>query len=440
MGISGTSSFSRVTVVGAGRSVDLVLPSTQPVGLLMPDLLQLVGDEPAGTAHGRRLVRTGGDALAPETTLAEAGISDGAVLWLVDQDATPAPPLVHDVVTAAAEDHDRRAGRWGPAARRRAATAGVALACTGIAWLLARAGAGPRSLAVTALAVALAGIAATRVRAPVGSALTLGGGGAALVAVEAAAGAAGWSLAGRLVAGAAVVAVVTVLLGLTSPLGRDGVTGGGVLLVLAAAWGAGAWAGLPADRLAALMAVLASMLLGLLPRFALSASGLVTLDDRRAGGLEVPRQDVATALDAAHRGLVIATAGTAASAVLAGRLLLDAPTPWSVALAACLCALLATRARAYPLTGEVLALLAGAGTLLAMLLVPWAGGGTPAGPVAVLGLVLVALLALLAVEPPEHVRARLRRAGDLVEAVAVAAAIPLAVGVLGVYGRLLGAF
>jgi hypothetical protein len=49
-------------------------------------------------------------------------------------------------------------------------------------------------------------------------------------------------------------------------------------------------------------------------------------------------------------------------------------------------------------------------------------------------------LVVLAVEPPEHVRARLRRLGDRLETVAVLAAVPLAIGVLGTYGQLLDTF
>jgi hypothetical protein len=44
------------------------------------------------------------------------------------------------------------------------------------------------------------------------------------------------------------------------------------------------------------------------------------------------------------------------------------------------------------------------------------------------------------VDPVEHVRARLRRLADRLETVAVVAAVPLAIGVFGIYGRLLDTF
>jgi ESX secretion system protein EccD len=88
----------------------------------------------------------------------------------------------------------------------------------------------------------------------------------------------------------------------------------------------------------------------------------------------------------------------------------------------------------------VAALLAAAGAVLAALLALWLDRAGIAGPLAaVLGLVAVALV-VLGVEFPEHVRARFRRHGDRLEAVAVLAAVPLAIGVFGTYGRLLETF
>ncbi|MYW08123.1 type VII secretion integral membrane protein EccD, partial [Streptomyces sp. SID2563] len=65
------------------------------------------------------------------------------------------------------------------------------------------------------------------------------------------------------------------------------------------------------------------------------------------------------------------------------------------------------------------------------------GGG---GPVAVLCAAALLPLLVLAVEPPEHVRVRLRRTADLIESIGVVGLFPLAVGVFGVYGQLLNKF
>src|SRR4029453_6666440 len=72
-----TSRYSRVTLVGARRRVDLLLPSGEPVGLLMPDLLELAGESAAAPPRIRQLVRANGDVLAEDASLAQAGVEDG---------------------------------------------------------------------------------------------------------------------------------------------------------------------------------------------------------------------------------------------------------------------------------------------------------------------------------------------------------------------------
>jgi hypothetical protein len=99
------------------------------------------------------------------------------------------------------------------------------------------------------------------------------------------------------------------------------------------------------------------------------------------------------------------------------------------------------RARAFPLTAEVVVLLVAAAVVAVRLVVVWGDHASGAvGPVAVLGFLAVVPLVLLAVEPAEHVRVRLRRTGDLLESAAVIALFPLVIGAFGVYGRLLGTF
>ncbi|MFL6184561.1 MAG: type VII secretion integral membrane protein EccD, partial [Actinomycetes bacterium] len=63
-----------------------------------------------------------------------------------------------------------------------------------------------------------------------------------------------------------------------------------------------------------------------------------------------------------------------------------------------------------------------------------------AAPLAAVLALLVMTLVALVVEPVDHVRARSRRLADRLETVAVVAAVPLAIGVFGIYGRLLDTF
>jgi type VII secretion integral membrane protein EccD len=440
---------SRVTVVGAARRVDVVLPADEPVGRLLPDLLQLL-DEPVGRPpRPRQLVTVAGDALAGGATLAAAGVADGSVLRLAGVDDSPPVPVVHDITEEAADDLERRSWRWGPGPRRWTATVAaagaLALAAGLVRGLLPGVG-GVILLAAAGAAGCLLGVALAQVRGPVGTAVLLGGGAVALQAGWAGGTVAGWAAGDRLALVAAQAGVLLALAGVATRLGSGGVVAGGVGLALAGMWWVGGLAGLPPERVAAVMACVAVGVVGVLPRLAMAASGLTGLDDRRAAGIDVAGPGVTAVLTRAHRALSLSVLAVAASGAAAGWVLAASPGPWTLALALLLAVVLLGRARAYPLTGEVLALLGAAvGTLLAPLGVWRRPGGAPAPlsgvavgvGLAVAGAVAATCVALLAADPPEHVKARARRAADRIEALAVVATLPVAVGVFGTYGRLL---
>ncbi|MGW1125157.1 type VII secretion integral membrane protein EccD [Streptomyces sp. NPDC002526] len=440
--------MSRVTLVGERRRADLVLPSDTPVGQLLPDILQLLDDRAASRPLTRQLLTADGSALPHDATLASAGIGDGAVLRLVRIHAAPPAPVVHDVTDQVADSLDLQTWRWRPAARRVGAGAATVVFAV-IAALLAR-----REFPLGALAGALAGVTVLllvagalvarlgRGNRSLATALLLVSAGLGVLTAWTAADAHDWSGALRLAAVAGAVALSLVLLGLLSPLGRGGLIGALATAVMTGVWEVVAAATADPARLGAVMAVFSVVLLGLLPRLALMASGLTGLDDRRSGGASVSRHDVGNALAATHRGLALATLVTAVSAAAGGYLLTtaDRPTVWTVLLPCLVAVVLLSRARAFPLVAEVVALFAAAaftGVRLVMLWLDHSGGG---GPVAVLcAAALLPLLALVA-EPPEHVRVRLRRTADLIESIGVVGLFPLAVGVFGVYGQLLNKF
>ncbi|MCX4629020.1 type VII secretion integral membrane protein EccD [Streptomyces sp. NBC_01443] len=440
--------LSRVTLVGERRRADMVLPSDTPIGQLLPDILQLLDDRAAARPLTRQLMTSDGSALPQDSTLAAAGIADGAVLRLVRTHSAPPAPVVHDVTDLVADDLDLQAWRWRPAARRGSAgVATVALAVT--AALLARHEFALGTLAGALLVVTLVLLAAGALVARVGqgnhglaTALLLASGGLGVLTAWTAADAHHWSGIVRLAAVAGALVVTLVLLGYFSPLGRGGLIGAGAVAVITAGWEAAAALQDQPARLGALMALVSVVLLGLLPRLALMASGLTALDDRRSGGASVSRHDVGNALAATHRGLALATMATALSAAAAGWLLTTAanPTVWTVALPSLVAVVLLSRARAFPLVAEVVALLAASAVLLVRLVVLWIGHDGGAGALAVLCVAALLPLAALAVQPPEHVQVRLRRMADLVESVGMVGLFPLAIGVFGVYGQLLDKF
>ncbi|MCZ9347079.1 EsaB/YukD family protein, partial [Streptomyces sp. TRM76130] len=115
---AGRTALSRITLVGERRRVDLVLPSRESIGVLLPEALRLLDDRVGERPEPRHLVLPDGTALALDSTLESAGVPDGAVLRLVRVADAPSAPVVHDVSDEAADDLDVRAGRWGPIARR----------------------------------------------------------------------------------------------------------------------------------------------------------------------------------------------------------------------------------------------------------------------------------------------------------------------------------
>ncbi|RKS74719.1 type VII secretion integral membrane protein EccD [Actinomadura pelletieri DSM 43383] len=440
------SVWSRVTLVGEARTVDMVLPAQEPLGALMPDVLQLLGDPVRNPPQLRHLVTSTGEVLDPGASLADRQVPDGAVLRLVRSDEPVPAPVVHEVPEVVGDSLDLRLLSWSPAAARWTATFTLVALSVGVG-LVIRAG----SSAATA-AVATAGLAALLLlcgvvigmagREPAGLAMILGGGAAGLPALWWAAAADDWPTWGRWGGAALLLAVLVMLLGLSSPLGRGALVGGAAAVLLAGIGTACAASGLEPDRTGAVLALSCVVLLSVLLRTALSLSGLTSLDDRRSAGGAVPRVDLMAALDRAHRTMVIATLAVSVAAAVAG---LGAATElggsrgaWNAALAALLALVVAGRARVFPLVLQKAALLGAAVVIVIGLGVRWAEqvswGIAPALGMLVVG--LTAAVVVLTVHPAEHTRARLRRIMNRIEATAVIAIIPVAIGVFGIFARL----
>jgi hypothetical protein len=409
-----------------------VLPSAEPLGLLLPDLLALVAER-RGEPGGYQLSLLDGTVLDLGASLTDAGVSDGVIVRLDPVAAAPPVPILHDVADHVADAAAGLAGRWDDAALRATGTAAAAAAAGAAAVLLAP-DAGPAVLLAAAVLLLLAGgsVAVAGRRTP-GLAVLAAGAAVGLVGVThlpEAARVPGYALT----VGAAAIAAAVV-----SGAPRSALIGGTALIAHTGTWGALTAAGLPAVKVAAVLAVVTVALLGLLPRIAVAASGLAALDDRQAADEPVRRSAAAAALTAAHTGLALACAITAAAGALAGWALARGPhavAVWPTVLAGLLAAALLLRLRAYPLTIEVVVLLAAAGVVGWSLLDAWAATARPlaAGVAAVTAGVAVGLLA---VRPRPHVRARARQLADSAEALVVLAVVPAAVGTLGFYELLL---
>ncbi|MFF2809955.1 secretion protein snm4 [Streptomyces sp. NPDC058000] len=374
------------------------------------------------------------------TTGADAGpgARGGSARTTARAQPTTAPPEPATAPAGPADPQDTGGPRWDDRSRNRTAmtASGLLAAVAGICaatWY----GAGAALWTGVAAVVAAGGGAALTAapgRRVAGTALLLTGGTLGVLAAwQAAPGG-----AARLAATGLTAAVALALLGLRTGLGRGGLTG-----AAAVALAVGVWELLLALTDPVLTGVtlgfLSVLVLGALPWLALRAAGLTGLDDRHSGGTPVSRHRVAAALAATHRGLAPATVAMAASAGAAGVLAAGEPGLWTVLTALLLAVVLFSRARAYPLAVEVVALLAaGTAVCVRLVLLCATDGGAPGLALAVLGLLAVLPVAALAVRLPEPLRNRLRRWLDLVESVSMVALIPVGLGAFGLYGLLLG--
>ncbi|ADH70003.1 MULTISPECIES: type VII secretion integral membrane protein EccD [Nocardiopsis] len=440
------TAWSRVTLVGEERRVDAVLPASEPVGALMPEVLDLLGDQVENPAKLRHLVTASGIVLEGDTTLAERQITDGAVLRLVRAEEPVPAPVVHEVPEAVSMALDDHQGRWNPVAARWTATVSLVALAVGAAWIVQGYFSGNGGLVglavVAAVLVAVGASIGPTWREPLGTALAISGTAVGGLVLWLACDQLGWPEWARWGGGAALVAGLVLLLGLTSGLGRGGLTGGGVGLALAVVWSVGAALGLPTYQIAVIMAVACVVLLSLLLRLALMFSGLAVLDDRRSSGEAVTRSDVLTSVAGAHRSLVIATIAVAVSAATAGIGLATHFDWWTAGLSVVLALVVASRARLFPLVAQKSVLIAASLVVLVAFLLSWAEA-VPWGVWPALG-IAVAVSAVpavvLSIEQPEHVRARLRGVTSRFEAVAVVVLVPLAIGAFGTFQRLLTTF
>ncbi|MBV9013016.1 MAG: type VII secretion integral membrane protein EccD [Pseudonocardiales bacterium] len=429
-----TGRLARVTLLAPRCRADLVLPAEEPVGVLLPEILTLVGLGPTGSPRGYQMSTLTGRVLEPSVSLRAAGVADGALLRVDPLSEAPPAAVLTDVSDELADDLSRRRGRWGKPARQWTATVTVTLAVL-LAALLAAPHLPAAALTLLGLLLLLGGATiALFGPADLGVTTLLAGTAVAMAAVPCWTG----SWPGRCVLWTLGGAVCVLVLGVVSGHHRVGAFGSGSLVVALVLWGGLPALGLPPDTTATIMAVVSVAALGLLPRLALLASGLARLDDRCLTGQPVPRVAAAAAVDAAHRGLAVACVAAASSGALAGWALAQHGTGWTITLACLLTLAMLLRVRAYPLTVEVVSLLAASLLVIASLahrllqLHParWEGAVALMLAVALTGLVV------LGYQPQPHVRVRARQLADRLEGVVVVALIPVAVGACGVFSTL----
>ncbi|MEU6266981.1 type VII secretion integral membrane protein EccD [Saccharopolyspora shandongensis] len=141
---TGTTVFSRVTVVAPTTRIDLALPADVAVADLLPMVLDMArGITPdGGSRHGGWCLAKLGESqpLDPSQTLSSQGIVDGDMLQLRRRSDDPPPPLYDDVVDALAEAEPGSYRPWTKETAAKIGHAAGALALIGAAAALGLAG------------------------------------------------------------------------------------------------------------------------------------------------------------------------------------------------------------------------------------------------------------------------------------------------------------
>ncbi|MFE5096487.1 type VII secretion integral membrane protein EccD [Streptomyces sp. NPDC056638] len=447
----------RLTVLTPDRSVELAVPSDIVLADLMPTIVDHGGTdlyERGAQAGGWVLQRLGQEPLDDENTLGDLGLHDGETVHLrLRGDALPE---IHydDLVDGLSSRLRERPDSWRPVWSHHLMTAlALSTLATGLLLLLLPGSTGLRAVCAAATAILLLAGAAAASRA-VGDIGAGGSLGAAAVPFLALAGslvpqgaASEAELGARLLAGCSAAAGAAVLalaaVGACAPL----FLAAALAAVLGAVGGAVMLFGVPATGTAAPL-ILAVVLLGhFLPSLAFRLSGLkVPLLPTNAGQLQEGIEPTPDELIAA-RGVVADSYLTglygATGLVAAGCLtVLTFETSWApLTLAAVLCALMFTHARAIGGAWQRLAVVLPAAygsVLLTVQLVLRTDDGSR--PLLLAGLLAVA--AVLAITgwtlPGRRLVPYWGRAVDLLHLLFAIVLVPLALLVAGLYQYLRG--
>ncbi len=440
--------FSRVTVVAPRTRIDLALPSDVAVANLLPLVLKMAGEATpdGGSRHGGWcLAKLGGDAIDPDRALSSLGVVDGDLLHLRHRCDNPPLPLFDDVVEAIAVSAPDSYRPWTQNTARTLGMIAAGLALLAGAVALFRAGPGLGVAVVAgagAVVVLVAGAVVARVYGEAGTGVLVAAGSVPLGFVSGLYVVPGSVQAENLLLActlALVLAIASIMV-----LG-DGIT---AFVASATATAIGAPAFLVASLVdrpdAGIAAAAAAVALGgisAVPRLTIQLSRLPmpqipgsTQDLQRDSGFP-DYAAIERRAGLAHEymtGMIIGSGAVAA----AGAVVASTEGALGIVLAVVVAAVLLLRARSYANGSQAIALLVSGMATVAGLL---AGLLVTAGQALLLavfgGLLVLATLALAlgVVLPSRRFSPVLRRSVDVMEAMLIAAVLPLALGVLDLY-------
>ncbi|MBA8931506.1 type VII secretion integral membrane protein EccD [Kutzneria viridogrisea] len=457
---TGTTVFSRVTVVAPRTRIDVALPSDVAVADLMPMLLEMAREATpdGGARHGGWcLAKLGDSPLDPSRTLASLGVVDGDMLQLRKRSENPPPPLYDDVVDAIAESNPDSFRPWTPETARRIGHVAGALALIGsaVAVLLAGPLLGGNGLAAAIAAgvamiafVAVGAVLARVYAAPITGLIVAAAGGlpmAFVCGLYVVPGTPGrWSL----LLACALVMVVSWACIL--------VVGSGVTVFIAAVTFStlGALAFLvgalldtqPIAGIAAGAAAVGLVALSWLPRMTIQLAKLPlptvpgNAEDLKDDGGFPDYAVIERRAGLAHEFMTGMIIGSGITAAVASVLAATSGTIWGPVFAVVVTLVMLLRSRTYANGSQAVALLTSGIVSSAGVLIGWLVNSDPVGRLlwvfGTLALLGAAALVLGAVFPKQKFSPVLRRSVDIFEAICIAAVVPLALAVMDLYNTL----
>ncbi|MFF9062398.1 type VII secretion integral membrane protein EccD [Streptomyces sp. NPDC101213] len=465
---SAMAELCRLTVRAPSVRVDLAVPADVPVADLLPTLLRYVGEEAeeAGLDHaGWVLQRLGDPPLDEETTLARAGLADGAVLHLRPHTEALPEARLDDLVDGIADTAARRLHNWSPEAARGtlvgAAVATLAGALALVLWPGALPGSGSLRVACAAVVGLLVLAGAGSASRAVGdrlSATALG------LLVAPCLALAGWLLPGgdlsgpdaaqvagaRLLAAGAAGAGGAVLALAATAVGAPALLATAVVSLAAAVAGAlMGYTALDASAAMALVATVVALGAGAVAPFAFKLAGMrMPALPSSAGQLQegiepYAGDDVAERTELAGRWVTALFAATGVVAAAALVVLAERPDLPEVLTALALSLLLLLHARGLVHIGQRLTLAVPGVCGLLLLARAWAVDQHGEGRLVVLAVLLAAAAALVIAAwtvPGRRMLPYWGRAAELAHTGLAVALLPLSVWVAGLFGWLRGLF
>ncbi|WP_020668392.1 type VII secretion integral membrane protein EccD [Amycolatopsis nigrescens] len=456
---TGTTVFSRVTVVAPRTRIDVALPADVAVADLLPMLLEMAREATpdGGARHGGWALAKLGDApLDPSRTLASLGVVDGELLQLRRRNENPPPPLYDDVVDAIAESDPDSFRPWTKETARRIGhiAGGLALVLAAVALFMGGSLYGGSALAsaitggVGAIAcVSLGAVLAKAYQAEATGVLIAAAGGLPLAFVAGFYIVPGVSVRANLLLGSGLVVIVAAVAIM--------VMGAGITTFIAAATAGliGVIAFLiatliahPAPGIAAGTAAVSLALISILPRATIWLAKLPL--PHVPGNAEELKEDSGfpdyTAIErrtnVAHNymtGLLIGCGGaTAVAAIIAS----TSSTVFGIIMGVVATLVLLLRARSYANGSQAIALLTTGMVSAGGILLAWLGVEDAFGRLlwvfSALILIAAGSLVVGVIFPNQRFSPPMRRTVEIIEAICIATVLPLALAVMDLYSTL----